>query len=550
MIHLRKALSKYKVSELCFGIFLFLAAVYMSFICYCDTISGDEYFSVGFSNNTEDFLCLTGSTLNAYSSDGWIDGEFLNEYLTVQEGERFAILDIHRNVRDDVHPPLYFMLLNVLSSFFIDEIPYFAGFFINMISGILICVFLYLIGRKVFRNQWLAMAAPILWIGTSGAEVLLTYLRMYAPLSALCLICIYLHVLLFEKEKVSKWLYVSLAVCTMIGTLTHYYFYIMLAVIGLISTIRLFYQKKIKKFMIYALSHAGGWAIAFMAYPYVFEHVLFSERSVGAQASEKSDGLNYYINFARQFKNTIDEFVYSNHLVSITVSFIFLCVIAGIVALCRRNKDIEVIDGGIFAAKESKVTLVVIGCYALLYLLILLKISYSSRWLYLSPTFPLLILLTVGVFAWVLEKIEKGNKYSYLLLAIGIVTTVCAVKMHAQEDAEAHAGRTQRHEAITAYSDRCDAIFYYTKWNNLYNNQIQELMEFDQIYSINIAEIETADYTTILDNRRQNRDLVVYIPIETDDYEQKAQSLAQEIGTGELAVIVEDTFAVYYIDVE
>ena len=75
-------------------------------------------------------------------------------------------------------------------------------------------------------------------------------------------------------------------------------------------------------------------------------------------------------------------------------------------------------------------------------------------------------------------------------------------------------------------------------------------MEFEQIYSIDIEEIESADYTTILSGRKQARDIVVYIPTETEGYMQKADALANNIGTGEVTLIAEDSFAVYYIDVE
>lgn len=549
MNHLRKISGKFKCAEKCFGLLLLVAIVYMSIICYCDTISGDEYFSVGFANNTKGFLFLTGSNIEKFGSNGWIEGEFLRDYLSVQDGEEFAILDIHRNVRDDVHPPLYFMLLNVLSSFFIDEIPYFAGFLINITCGVIICTILYMLGRKIFNNQWLALAAPIVWLSSEGARVTIIYLRMYAPLCALCLICVYLHVLFFEEEKVSKWLYGALAFCTMIGTLTHYYFYIMLVVVGLVSVIRLLYKRNYRKFAIYSLSHVGGWIISYMAYPYVFKHVLFSERGVGAQATSKTGGMEYYINFARQFAHTINEFVYNNHFSIFFLIFLVICIIAAFVLFYRKKKGIVDLRSVFFAEKNSRTNLVLVGGYALGYLLFLYKISYSSRWLYLSPAFTLIAFFSIGIFAWCLEKIGR-DKYISILLIICVMASLSSVITKTGKAFDTYAYRESRHEAITSYSDTCDVLFFYTKWDNLYSNQIQELMEFNQIYSINVNDIETTEYETVLNGRKTQQDVIVYIPTETEDYEKKAKTLAERIGNGIAEMIVEDTFAIYYIDME
>ena len=141
--------------------FIFLILV-MSFNSYGASISGDEYFSLGFANNTDDFLFLSPGVIEKYSTDNWLDGEFLHDWISVQEDGKFAIMSIHRNVRNDVHPPLYFMLLNCISSFFVDEVTLFPGYLINVVSGFFVCIFAYLIMRKIFRDKWVALL-PLLF---------------------------------------------------------------------------------------------------------------------------------------------------------------------------------------------------------------------------------------------------------------------------------------------------------------------------------------------------------------------------------------------------
>jgi len=547
---IRKVFNKCTLTDICFGLFLLLAIVYMSTICYFDTISGDEYFSVGFANNTKGFLfLLRGYIVDRFGSNGWIEGELLHDYLSVQPGEQFSILAIHRNVRGDVHPPLYFMLLNVLSSFFVDQVTIFPGFFINVVCGIIICTMLYLLGKKIFNNSWMALISPMFWIGSEGARTTITYLRMYAPLCALCLICIYLHLLFLEEEKTDKWLYVSLGLCTMIGTLTHYYFYLMLVVIGLVSTVRLLQKKNFKKFGAYAVSHAGGWAIAYMAYPYVFKHLLSSNRGAQAQENLLNNDWNHYRSFFVDFLKTINEFVYNNKLFIIVFVFVILCVLSMGLTLTKKKSNPLEENTGIFNECKACINFGLIGLFAFGYLVILFKISYSSKWLYMSPVFALLTFLTVGALAWLLEKVDS-KRYAYILLGIYLLSMLGSMFVRVQDASEAYEYREQRHEAITAYSDSCDVLFFYTEWNNLFNNQIQELMEFDQIYSIDVSELETTDYDSILSGRKQNRDIVIYIPIETEEYDKRATVVAEKIGKGSAHLIIKDKFAIYHIEVE
>ena len=128
-----------------------------------------------------------------------------------------------------------------------DQVTLIPGYFINVCSGIIICIFLYLISRKIFVNKWLAYVPALFWATSNAANISMTYIRMYGPLCALCLICLYLHLEFLEKEKTPKYLYIFLGVCTTIGTLTHYYFYVWLLVIFLITIVVCIYGKKIKK---------------------------------------------------------------------------------------------------------------------------------------------------------------------------------------------------------------------------------------------------------------------------------------------------------------
>lgn len=530
------------------SILLVIATICMSIFCYGASISGDEYFSMGFANNTKDFLFLSQGAIERYGTDGWMDGEFLHDWISVQPGEQFSIMSIHRNVRYDVHPPLYFMLLNAISSFFVDDVTLFPGYLINVISGMVICIFLFLISRRIFLNKWLAFVPPLFWISSNAASITMTYLRMYAPLCALCLVCLYLHICFLKKKETTRWLYFLLGLCTTIGTLTHYYFYLMMFVIFCITIVTLIYRKWLKNIVWYLVSLGIGEGISLLAYPYVIRHILFSERGTQVQENLANSDLHYYWNFFKQFMGTLNTYVFNNRVFSL---FIWLLTLSGIAVICcwlNSKKSIQDNAESFFSNEYGRYNYVVILISAIGYFAILFKISYSSKWVYISPIFSLLGILTIGVFAFVINKITK-KYYAYILLTICFVVMFRFNEERVLVSINENRKTAEHHEEVVKYSKNCDVLFFYKDWNNLYDNQILELMDFDQIRAISINELKTADYVTILDSRKENtNDLVIYLPDSLKNSEQIVNEISKKIGGKEWSLIADEDHAVYYID--
>ena len=530
------------------AILMIFAIVCMSIFCYGASISGDEYFSIGFANNTKDFLFLSPGAIERYGDEGWIDGEFLHDWLSVQPGEQFSIMQIHRNVREDVHPPLYFMLLNGISSFFVDQVTLFPGYLINVLSGIAICVFLYLIARKIFKNRWLAFVPSILWIASNAAGITMSYLRMYAPLCALCLICIYLHLHFINKDKPPIWLCILLGICTTIGTLTHYYFYLMLFMLFWITVVILICRKQIKKLLWYGGSLLTGEIISILAYPYVFRHLMFSERGTQVQENLGNFDASYTWNFFKQFMNTINTYVFNGRFITVLYFAVILTVVA-IICILIQKKDLQTVKAeSAFIENSGLQNFIIITIATAGYFLILFKISYSSRWLYMSPVFSLISLLTVGILAILASRISvKYYAYPLLLLAISVMIINNNASMRGSMN-ENHRVK-QRHDEIVAYSENCDVIFVYEKWNNLYDNQILELMDFDQIYTMTKEDIVSADYTAIMNTRKQSSNsIALYLPTSLEDYDRVANDIGEKIGAKEMTLLREDDHAIYYIE--
>lgn len=536
-----------KIYFLIIAMLLCTIIVKFSFYCYSASIHGDEYFSIGFANNARDFLFLTRSVINEYGTNKWIDGDFLHDWLSVQPGEQFAIMQIHRNVRHDVHPPLYFMLLNVISSFFVDEVTLIPGYFINVCAGVLICILLFLISRKIFKNKWMACVPSLFWAASNAASISMTYLRMYAPLCALCLICLYLHLLYFEKEKVSKWIYVLFGIITTIGTLTHYYYYVFQFVLLWVVIAISLYHKQITKLVFYGVSLLVGEFISFSAYPYVIKHLLYSERGMQAQENLGNFNFEYYVDFFKQFLNTINFYVYSNKFRYVFAALIAVVIVALGCYIMRKYNIIPLGQKESIWIERGKCNFFIVCIVMVGYFLILFKISYSANWIYISPIFPLLAIISSGVFAILSNNISKRT-YAYMLFVICLYGTCGHLISMTKWNVSTHDNIEKRHDIITEEAANLDVIFLYDDWNNLYDNQILELMEFNQIRAIGIEEIHDVNYAEIMSSRKKENDLVIYIPTKVEAYQEKAETVASYVGGTIVKTVMEDTHGIYRVE--
>lgn len=531
------------------GILFVMLIISMSFNCYGASIYGDEYFSMGFANNTEDFLFLSQGVIEQYGEDGWLEGEFLHDWLSVQPGEQFAIMQIHRNVRDDVHPPLYFMLLNAISSFFVDEVTLFPGYLINVISGIVICALMYLIMRRTFKDKWLALVPPLFWVISMAGNTTMIYLRMYAPLCALTLLCLFLHMVYMEQDNIKVWSVILLFGCTTIGTLTHYYYYIIQFVLFIVVVITLLCRKQIRKLFVYGMSLLGGEIISVAAYPYVFRHLLFSERGIQVQENLVNNDLSYYISFFKDYMNTINYYVYNNQFKRIVV-VLAICILGVWLKkfLEKKNYFTKNKEENRYNIAESfnKYNILLMTITAMGYFLILFKLSYSSRWLYISPIFAILGMITIGFFAFVIKKISP-QYYGIIICAFSIVFLCPSIVTAVRGGIAANEQIRENHIEIIQYSENCDVMFFYDEWNNLFDNQILELMEFDQIRTISIESMEELDYQVILYARKDNDNLMVYFPTDVEGYQMKLANLKDKLNVEDMQLIREDAHAICFI---
>ena len=90
--------------------------------------NADEVRSYGLANSYYQPYIFMDDDLKTINFGKWMDGQVLRNYITVQEGERFSYDSVISNMKKDMHPSLYFMVLHTICSFFRTAIRGGTGF--------------------------------------------------------------------------------------------------------------------------------------------------------------------------------------------------------------------------------------------------------------------------------------------------------------------------------------------------------------------------------------------------------------------------------------
>ena len=121
----------------------------------------DELYSYGLSNaeyktDISDYDIYNTELKNSNESPFF-------KYMTVGENERFNYISVYKNQIRDVHPPLYYMILNTVCSLTPNVFNKWSGIGINLAIYIGIMLIFYTICKEVYQNKNLSLIACLVY---------------------------------------------------------------------------------------------------------------------------------------------------------------------------------------------------------------------------------------------------------------------------------------------------------------------------------------------------------------------------------------------------
>ena len=344
-----------------------------------ETINNIQYYLA----HPDKFGALAGE-IQKNDKPVWKTSQDAIDYLTVSSDEILNYFSVYYNQSRDVHPPLFYALVHLVSSIALGVFSKYIIFAINLAFFILTCYFI----RKIFilfNKKWLGILAILLYGLSMGTASTVIFLRMYSMITFFSIAYLYLNLKIlknnFDITRRDKW---KLFAVVLLGFLTQYYFCIFAALVFIIMSINMLSKKQVRVWVRYLLLHVLTAIIGIVLFPASIYHIFFSYRGAGAAEGSMNiiEALQFYAS------RLCEAFSVNNVLI---IALLALAAIAVVVRL------------GIKIVKKEKITklaqYVLIALPTLLYFVVVAKIApdveakYAVR--YVMPILPEIAIIFV-----------------------------------------------------------------------------------------------------------------------------------------------------------
>lgn len=251
---------------------ILLAVIALVSLGWCVLKTGwfiDEVYTYGLANSHEApfVIDIKGGNL----VDTVLTRDDLVDYLTVSPEERFDFVSVWHNQQADVHPPLYYELVNAVSSLVPGSFSKWIALIPNLVIFLAMCVLLSILVQRITDDRRVSMATTALFaLSRTGMEMML-YIRMY------CLLAFFTVVLALLIERLMRswswWLCPFVGITILLGLLTQYYFVFYAFFVCLGFDIWLMRRGEWRRVAIFSLCAFAGVGIFILAWPAVFTHL-------------------------------------------------------------------------------------------------------------------------------------------------------------------------------------------------------------------------------------------------------------------------------------
>lgn len=270
----------------------------------------DEIYSYGLSNSY--FAPFVSDIKDGDMRDKIMHRQELVDYLSVGEDDGFAFSSVYYNQVQDVHPPLYYWLLNIASSLTPGVFSMWTGLVLDYVIYMLTLIMLYALVMKLLGSRAAAVAAVLLYgLSTIGLSTMLM-IRMYVLLTLLTLLLAY-GVASLMVDGGNRGFYLC-AAALFLGLMTQYYFVFYAFFLCGFYVIYALFKKQFKRAVVFALSAFTAVGLFVLAFPACFDHLFADALVSGGNALENlksvwqyGERLSY---FARESLHRMKAIVY------------------------------------------------------------------------------------------------------------------------------------------------------------------------------------------------------------------------------------------------
>lgn len=281
---------KYKII-LCIIIAVSLASIIYCFATKKEGWHSDEVWSYGYANSYYKMQLYQDKDGNLTNLNEWVDSKILNDYIEVNDGEKFAFDSVYDNQIQDLSPPLHSMILHAICSFFPNTFSWWYSFAINIVSFIVCMIFLYKTA-VVLKNEEMGLICCVLYGVSLAARDTYVYLRMYAMCTAMTMILLYnvcVYIKNSDNDKIITKNIIGIFIVSLLMFFTHYY---MIPLVGIITAgicILFLLKRNVKKMLVYGGMQLLSLILSITIFPSVIRIFISHQNTVATTVSATMD---------------------------------------------------------------------------------------------------------------------------------------------------------------------------------------------------------------------------------------------------------------------
>ncbi len=271
---------------------LIVLAVSLHFCLWKSGMFIDEIYTYGLANSS--YMPFIGNGGQGGEHDR-IDEQKLTredffDYLAVTEDEvKFDVGSVYYNQVQDVHPPLYYWILNFCSSLVPGHFSKWIGLIPDLIIYLGTLVLLYALGLELFSEPWIAAMVSLFYgLSRVGLSTMLM-IRMYVLVTFLTVLLALL--VIRELRSPSRLRELAVAGVIFLGLFTQYYFVFYAFFLCAAAVFVLLFRREWKAAGYFTLFSFAAVGLMLLCFPAVFSHI--TGNRLGPQSDALANLLNY-----------------------------------------------------------------------------------------------------------------------------------------------------------------------------------------------------------------------------------------------------------------
>ena len=327
-------------------------------------------------------------------TEKWRTREEAIDYMQVTgNGDAFNFASVYWNQISDVHPPLFYTLVNAVSSVIQNNSTKYIIFGINVVFFVLTAYFMRKILIEIKKKELAVLTVLLYGLSIAGISTVI-FLRMYMMLTFFTVLFLYLNIKIINNDfHVDKRKIIELILTTVGGFLTQYFFCFYALLVVIIMSIIFLIKKKYKELLKYISIFVISAIIGILIFPMSLYHMFFGERGVGYFANE--DYLMRLKTFAELMLNNFG----ANNIIGIALLILSVFV----VIIVKRKENLPIFC--------------IISIPIVCYIMIIAQIAPYTELRYIMNVLPIASIFVVMM----VGSMFDNRNYEILLVAVMVV---------------------------------------------------------------------------------------------------------------------------------